>query len=134
MSERVQVQVLPRETRSGPRILFVVDAHARQPAGAGDPDRYGPDIAVRELAGISRPFLEEFAPHFVVSPLFAAGFDIMDVARRLSQLGFRGGYRAVAASPLPDPALVLAEVRAACPGLDVDILAAAALRPGGRDG
>lgn len=135
MNERLRSAETPPEADAEARILFVVDAEAGAVAGAAAAGRYGADIAVCNLAGVNREILDQFAPHFVVSPIFAASFDMMDVARRLSQLGFRGGYRAVVSRPLPDPGLVLSEVRAACPCLDVDILPATQLMPqGGRSG
>lgn len=56
----------------------------------------------------------------VLSALMDDGFDALDVARRLRAAGYRGRYRAITV-PLPDPAAVLAEVRAEAPGLDFDL-------------
>lgn len=65
-------------------------------------------------------------PAIVISPLVGDGFDAIDVAQRLAAIGFSGGYRAVA-EPLPRKDVVLAEVRLAAPGLDVDLLPVSAL-------
>ncbi|WP_373356945.1 hypothetical protein [Pseudoroseicyclus sp. CXY001] len=66
------------------------------------------------------PLLAGLCPDLVVSPLLAEGFDALDLARRLAELGYRGRYRAVALS-LPDPGLVQDEVRAVAPDLDFDV-------------
>ena len=60
-------------------------------------------------------------PSVVVSPVLARRFDCIDLAMRLSQIGFTGAYRAVARD-LPMPALVEREVRQACPILDFAIV------------
>jgi len=60
-------------------------------------------------------------PDMVVSALIGEGFDAIDVARRLAQLGYRGPYRALS-HPLPRPGLVRSEVRAAAPELDFDLV------------
>lgn len=67
------------------------------------------------------PLLESVAPDMVVSALIGDGFDAIDVARRLACLGYRGPYRALS-QPLPRPGLVRAEVRAAAPDLDFDLV------------
>ena len=56
-------------------------------------------------------------PDVVVSPVVTSGFDCIDVAQALPDIGFRGSYRAVTTG-LPNPDIVRREVRALCPGLD----------------
>lgn len=105
------------------RILFV----SHLPGWRGpDPDvsrgRFGQDIGVVDFSAVDAALLSTFDPHFVVSPILTPGFDIIDVAIRLWQLRYRGAYRILTDKPLPDPGLVLREVRAQCPGLDVDLI------------
>lgn len=84
--------------------------------------RFSADMRVIDFSALTGPLLEDFAPHFVVSPVVTRGFDIMDLAHRLWQLGYSGSYRALTDIELPNPALIVREVRLACPGLDVDVL------------
>jgi hypothetical protein len=60
-------------------------------------------------------------PCLVLSPLFWAGSDVMEVARVLSSLDYDGPYR-VFSAPLPNPSLVEREVRTAFPELDFGLL------------
>jgi hypothetical protein len=60
------------------------------------------------------------AASLVISPILSADFDVLDLAAELVAQGFRGAYRAFSRW-LPDPDMVRAEVRDACPGLDFDV-------------
>lgn len=59
-------------------------------------------------------------PDMILSPLVGDGFDALEVARRLVELGFRGKYRALAGD-VPNPDAVREEVREAAPDLDFDV-------------
>lgn len=65
--------------------------------------------------------LDRLRPNIVLSALMGAGFDAIELAARLDQLGFSGRYRALA-HDLPDAALVCREVRAAAPRIDFDLV------------
>lgn len=65
--------------------------------------------------------LNHLSPALVVSPLFSRRFDCLDLAVTLHEIGYRGAYR-VYAGDLPDPGIVVEEVRSITPGLDFDIL------------
>jgi len=65
-------------------------------------------VAYRLLTGAT---LAALKPDLVLSPLLAAGFDILDVADRLASMGFSERLRALT-PPLPDPVAVAGEVRA----------------------
>lgn len=67
--------------------------------------------------------LARWRPDIVLSPLVDTGFDCVDLARRLCDLGYAGRYR-VAAAALPNPELIRREVAAACPGLDFGLVVA----------
>lgn len=60
------------------------------------------------------------APKLVLSPLVSGIYDAIDFATALANLGFSGHYRALVRR-LPRRDLILAEVRAACPGISFDI-------------
>ncbi len=110
------------------RVLFVSNL-PKSTRGADVTDgRFGPDIEVVDFTSVSEALLRDFDPHFVVSPILTPGFDIVDLAFRLWQLRFEGAYRVLTEAPLPNPGLVLREVRAQCPGLDIDLLSMETLR------
>ena len=119
-------QTLPigaRETR----ILFV----SHLPGGAPTDEihsLFGPDIDVIDFAEVSAERISSFDPHFIVSPILTPGFDIVDLSQRLWKLRFKGAYRVLTEAPLPNPGLVLREVRSQCPGLDIDLLSMDMLR------
>lgn len=91
------------------------------------PDREGAALLRQQgyrfacFAELDADLLRAARPDMVVSALIGDGFDAMDVARRLMQLGYAGPYRALS-PPLPRPDLVRAEIRAAAPALDFDLV------------
>ena len=90
--------------------------------------RFGKDIEVVDYADVNADLLKGFDPHFVVSPILTPAFDILDLGTLLWQLRYAGAYRVLTEVALPNPGLVLREVRSQCPGLDVDLLAMDMLR------
>ena len=62
------------------------------------------------------------APGLVISPLETGYFDAIDLIRRLSRLGYRGRYLALAGSE-PDIALIRREVQSHAPRLNFDVVA-----------
>lgn len=117
-------------TESGPRVLFVSHLPGRHGDG---PDvsqgRFGEDIGVVDFGSLDAELLRSFDPHFVVSPILTPGFDIIDLGVKLWQLRYAGAYRVLTDAPMPDPGLVLREVRAQCPGLDIDLISRDAFQP-----
>ncbi|MFV2003545.1 MAG: hypothetical protein ACC619_11260 [Paracoccaceae bacterium] len=78
------------------------------------------DVAFEQ---IDHALIRSLKPDLVVSPLFWATFDCVELAQALQDAGFNGRYRVLAAG-LPDPKMVLADVRTLCPQLDVNIIVA----------
>lgn len=109
------------------RILFVSHLPGEPPDDVTN-GRFGQDIEVVDFSAVTADLLKSFDPHFVVSPILTSGFDILDLGTRLWQLRFEGAYRVLTEVPLPNPGLVLREVRDQCPGLDVDLLSIDKLR------
>ncbi|MDH3264975.1 MAG: hypothetical protein OEM24_13380 [Paracoccaceae bacterium] len=109
------------------RILFVSYLPGEPPDDITG-GRFGQDIEVVDFSAVTAALLKSFDPHFVVSPILTSGFDILDLGTRLWQLRYQGAYRVLTETTLPNPALVLREVRSHCPGLDVDLLSMDALR------
>lgn len=63
----------------------------------------------------------ETAPALVLSPLLTPAFDALDLARMLSQCGYRGRYLALV-DKLPSANLIRREVEAQSPGLNFDVI------------
>ena len=80
--------------------------------------------SVRELCDfvdVPARLQQPLAPEVVLSPLFARGFDAMDLAEVLNDLAFAGEYR-VFARALPRPQMILREVKERWPDLDFDLV------------
>ncbi len=73
-----------------------------------------------EFWEVTPELLSTLAPSVVLAPVLARGFDCVDLGARLFDCGFVGRYIIMAPS-LPDPNLVLRELRSLFPGLDIDI-------------
>jgi len=104
---------------SGRRILVVEPSQSLPLALRGVS---GVAITIVPLEAIDATLIARTMPDVVLSPLLCPEHDILDLARLLNALGYRGALRAYSA-PLPNPRLILSEVRQAWPGGDFDILA-----------
>ena len=100
-------------------VMLVVDdnRNLHRPARHSD-DIFG--LHWTDYDGCDAQILLKTQPDVVLSPLFGAQFDAMDLASRLQTVGYRGRYRALAKS-LPKPAIVRREVAAVAPDIDFDI-------------
>ncbi len=74
-----------------------------------------------EFHEVTTDLLDQVCPRLVLSPLLARTFDCVDLAQRLGKLGYRGPYRAID-SGLPDPDLIVREVKSLVPGLDFGVV------------
>jgi hypothetical protein len=74
-----------------------------------------------EFHEVTDDLLAQLVPRLILSPLLARTFDCVDLAQRLGSLGYTGPYRAID-SGLPDPALIVREVRSLVPGLDFGVV------------
>lgn len=122
-------------TAKDTRVLFVAHRTGRTTAAERKNNgttelhgRFGEGIEVVDFATLTAGLLHDFRPHFVVSPIVTPSFDVLDLARLLCQLRYSGAYRVLTEGRLPDPDLVLREVRSQCPGIDVDVLDISMLR------
>lgn len=79
------------------------------------------DFAFMDLVSLNAEVLDALKPEIILSPLFCHEFDVVDVATRLRELGFKGRYRAIW-DAVPNAALISTEVRGHAPGLDFDFL------------
>jgi len=74
-----------------------------------------------DIADLTGKVFEDFPATIVLSTLFAGNLDAIEIARKLSDLTFRGRYRVVA-DGLPKPDLIIREVAAVAPDIDFEIL------------
>lgn len=97
---------------------LVVDLGPTLLARMPDP---GAALVLTRFATLDATLLARVMPDLVLAPLFGPGFDILDLAQRLTLLGYRGPLRALA-SALPDPEAVAREVRGHCLGIDFALI------------
>ncbi len=81
------------------------------------PDR----MVTTDLAGLDRSLIERVQPSCVVTPLVGGGFDVLDVAARLSSAGYCGTLYTLTPH-LPRPRLVAAEVHGIAPFLEFEMI------------
>ncbi|AZQ67507.1 hypothetical protein EF888_10415 [Silicimonas algicola] len=81
----------------------------------------GAGVAFVSIEEVTEALIALHAPTVVFSPVVARRFDCIDLAMRLSQIGYLGPYRAIA-KDLPRPDLIEREVRQAFPNIDFAIV------------
>ncbi|MCV2878371.1 hypothetical protein OE699_05850 [Sedimentimonas flavescens] len=81
----------------------------------------GGAVTIARFSSLTADLLMTTAPEVVLSPLMTSDHDILDLAKRLEELGFKGALRAFCA-PLPNARVILTEVRQIWPEGDFDIL------------
>jgi hypothetical protein len=89
------------------------------PRNVLEPHSYIASVSYDELDSIS--FSGTKAPALVLSPLLTPVFDAIDLARYLSQRGYRGRYLALV-DRLPSANLIRNEVEAQSPDLNFDVV------------
>lgn len=116
--DRVLVSAADR-TESAASILAVGDTRAWCAQGR----RLPPEgkIHFAEFHEVTDDLLAHLSPRLILSPLLARTFDCVDLAQRLGYLGYLGPYRAIDIG-LPDPGLIVREVRSLVPGLDFAVV------------
>lgn len=112
------ITAFDRTQTDAPVMLVVGDLDGWRRAGRGVPSLPGCHFV--GFADVTAATLARVAPDVVLSALFAADFDALELARRLADLGFRGRYRALAAG-LPSPGVIRAEIAAAAAEVDFDL-------------
>ncbi|WP_456391321.1 hypothetical protein [Profundibacter sp.] len=70
---------------------------------------------------LSTEFITKHQPDVILSPLVTSKFDVIELAIKLDQLNYEGRFRAITA-PLPNPDIILSEIRFECPALDFDLI------------
>jgi len=74
-----------------------------------------------EIHDLTTGNLQCIAPDIILSPLMGDDFDVMEVALRLIELGYKGRYRAISLD-FPNADMIRTEVRSHAPELDFDLL------------
>lgn len=100
-------------------ILVVGDIDAWHNQGRHLP--LDPGLRYCSFDDLDEELLSWVRPCYVVVPLVSSGFDAVDVAQRLAELGFRKRFRAIS-KPLPNVDMVQNELQRAVPGLDCAII------------
>ena len=97
--------------------VLVVGASGRLPAGFDGLD----GVTFASFDDLTPDFMSRSMANVVLSALWTDEFDVMDLAGRLSLLGFTGRYRVVSCG-VPRPELIVNEVRRVYPFLDFRVL------------
>jgi ABC-type Fe3+-hydroxamate transport system substrate-binding protein len=110
-----------------PVILVVGNLRSWNFAGRSLPDIEG--FHFSGFQNLSSELLAELHPDLILSPLMAENFDATDLARLLQAVGYLGAYRAVT-NELPNPRVVVTEVRGMAPAVDFDLFILSRIRGG----
>ena len=112
----------PDRAPASPRALAIGD-RVIAPRGIVDAST-GAEVFVTAFEALDAALLARHRPRVVLAGALSRGFDALDLALRLSELGFRGRL-VILAGGLARPELVVRELAAACPALDVAVIAGA---------
>ena len=115
-TRRIRTEI--RDDLGGRRILVVEPSEAL-PRTLNN--LAGGAVTNARFSSLTAELLMTTAPEVVLSPLMTSDHDILDLAKRLEDLGFQGALRAFC-PPLPNARVILTEVRQIWPEGDFDIL------------
>lgn len=101
------------------RTVLVVEAPGALRLLDASPARQG--VVMTRLDMLNARMLAQVAPDAVIGPLIAGGWDSLDLATALEDMGY-GGTLFILTRPLPRAELVLRELRACCPALTIALL------------
>lgn len=104
---------------SAARTILIIEAQGALRLLDPMPSRQA--VVLTQLRLLCRSMLETVRPDGVIGPLITPDWDIVDLAIRLDDLGYRGDLFAMT-RPLPRAELVVREVGAVCPALRVHLL------------
>lgn len=83
-------------------------------------DRTGEKTAFADFSEVTPELVDTMSPEIVVSSVVGRNFDCVDLAEKLSSIAFDGCYRLIAHG-LPQPDLVLREMRGLFPDLNIEL-------------
>jgi hypothetical protein len=108
------------QTELGPEIAVLAVGDVFSLRTRIDAGLAGATTAFAEFSDVTPELMEALSPQIVVSSVLGRNFDCVDLAERLCEVGFRGCYRLIAHG-MPQPDLVLREIRSLFPGLRVEL-------------
>lgn len=79
------------------------------------------NTAFCSLTELGREILNDVNPDIILSSIVAGNFDIHEMINLLEKLGYDGAIRALC-PPLPNPDMILHEIRSAHPEIDFDLI------------
>lgn len=74
-----------------------------------------------DIGQLDRAKIRQYDTALIMTPLMSDGFDAFDVAEKLMAVRFRGIYR-VLTNAVPDADIIRADIGAAAPDIDFDLL------------
>lgn len=111
-----RIPLPPPATLQGAQSVLVVEAPGALRLLERNPSRQ--HVVLTQLRMLNPRMLSQVAPDAVVGPLIADGWDSLDLAIALEEMGYRKTL-CILSRPLPHAELVLREVRAYCPSLEI---------------
>jgi len=99
--------------------VLVVEAPGALRLLDDNPARQG--VVLTQLRMLNSRMLAQVAPDAVIGPLISDGWDGLDLAIALEEMGYRGELY-ILSRPLPRAGLVLREMRACCPMLSIALI------------
>ncbi|KPQ08588.1 MAG: hypothetical protein HLUCCA12_01875 [Rhodobacteraceae bacterium HLUCCA12] len=103
----------------GARSLMIVEAPGALALVDQDARRRG--VVLTRLSSLNPAMLAQVAPDAVIGPLIGPGWDSLDLAIALEEMGYRRNLF-ILSRPLPHRDLVLRELRACCPKLGITLI------------
>lgn len=101
------------------RTVLLIDAAAALPLLKPQPGRQS--VVLTQMRMLCQSMLANVRPDAIVAPLIGPEYDIVDLGILLEDLGHSGDLYALT-RPLPRAELVVREVGAVCPRLNVRLL------------
>lgn len=117
--EQRSIDLLPTAHQGTARILAVGSPKEWERSSACG--RGSGNLLFVAFAEVDAELLRQTTPDAIISPALGWDFDCIDLAVRLTKLGYKGLYRATALN-LPRPEVVECEIRQLCPNLDFGII------------
>ena len=108
---------------AGRRVLLLDPTHTLPDLLRGV---QGVMFTIGRFGALDAGYLADSRPDAILAPLVGQDYDVLDLTRRLQELGFKGALRAYC-RPLPNTRLVRAEVAHIWPELDFEIFEVPAL-------
>lgn len=105
---------------AGAEITLVVEQHVAWEAASKSQHEF-PEFDIILQGDLDPDYLGRKRPSVVVTSLFGIAHDAAEIGQKLSDIGFRGRFRATSLA-LPNPSLIKQEFDSMFPDLDFDIL------------